>query len=55
VVNYNPSRPEESKRKKVQKWKQGLKKNALKNLNDDFNKSFYFQFGGFKTLGSEVF
>jgi hypothetical protein len=31
------------------------KKCIKKNLNDDFNKRFYFQFGGFKTLGSVVF
>ncbi len=31
------------------------KKCIYKRLSDDFNKHFYFQFGGFKTLVSEVF
>jgi hypothetical protein len=31
------------------------KKCIKKIMSDDFNKRFYFQFGGFKTLGSEVF
>ncbi len=56
-VTYNPSRPKKTKKKKkVKKWKQGLKRKCIgKKVSNDFTKHFYFQFDGFKTLGSEVF
>jgi hypothetical protein len=37
------------------KKRQKMKARIEKKLSDDFLKRFYFQFGGFKTLGSEVF
>jgi hypothetical protein len=32
-----------------------MKKRKKNESKDDFAKHFYFQFGGFKTLGSEIF